>query len=358
MSMPEKMNAAVWEGRLDINVKEVPTPSTPDPGWVNIKVEWCGICGSDLHEYLAGPVFIPVGTPHPRTGIKDQCVLGHEFSGEVVEVGKGVSSISVGDRVTASACQHCGECLYCQEGHPNLCETVAFTGLMNHGGFASYLSVPVNVVYKVPDNVSFESAALVEPLSVGMHAIKKAGPIQGKTVVVLGAGTIGLCTIMCAKASGAGKIIAVEMSKERKKKALELGADIVVDPKDGDPIEQVKLHSNGYGGSVTFECIGHKDTAKLAVDLTRKAGRVVLVGIFEEPSNYNFFEVVATEKEITGSLAYQDEFKEVISMISNGKLETESLVTGKISLNNIVEKGFKELIENKDVNIKILVSPS
>jgi len=358
MDMPVTMKAAVWEGRLNINVKEVAAPPSPQPGWVNIKVEWCGICGSDLHEYLAGPVFIPTGEPHPRTGIQDQCILGHEFSGSIVSVGEGVENISLGDRVTASACQHCGECLYCKEGHPNLCETVAFTGLMNHGGFANFVTVPANVVYKIPENVSFESASLVEPLSVGMHAVKKAGDLKGKTVAVLGAGTIGLCTIMCARALGAEKIIAVEVSKERKNKALELGANIIVDPKEGDAIEQVKKHTGGYGASVTFECIGHKDTAKLAIDLTRKAGKVIMVGIFEEPSSYNFFEVVATEKEIIGSLAYQNEFEDVIKMISDGLLETNSLVTGKISIDDIINMGFEELVNNKDSNIKILVSPN
>lgn len=358
MSQQLTMKAAVWHGRKDIRLEEVARPGSPQPGWVQIRVHWCGICGSDLHEYLAGPVFIPTDRAHPLTGLKGQCILGHEFSGEIVALGEDVSGFAVGDRVAADACQHCGDCWFCEQGQYNLCENLAFTGLMNNGAFAELVNVPANLLYRLPDGFPSEAGALIEPLAVGMHAVKKAGSLLGQTVVVVGAGTIGLCTIMCARAAGAARIIALEMSSACKAKALEVGASEVIDPSQCDAIAAVKALTNGYGAAVSFECIGHKATAKLAIDVIRKAGRCVMVGIFEEPSEFNFFEIVATEKQVIGALAYNGEFADVIALIADGRLDVTPLITGRIELEHILEQGFEELVNNKDQNVKIIVRPA
>lgn len=357
MNQATTMSAAVWHGRQDIRLERVPRPAAPAPGWAQIRVHWCGICGSDLHEYLAGPVFIPVDEPHPLTGLKGQCILGHEFCGEIVALGEGVAGFATGDRVTADACQHCGECRYCREGKINLCERLAFTGLMNDGAFAEYVNVPANLLYRLPAGFPLEAGALIEPLAVGMHAVRQAGDITGKTLVVVGAGTIGLCTIMCARAAGAGRIIALEMSTARKQKALEVGASLVLDPANCDAVAEVKALTGGDGADLSIECIGHKQTAKLAIDVLRKAGRCVLVGIFEEPSEFNFFDIVATEKQVVGALAYSGEFAEVIALIDQGRMDVTPLITGRIPLDHIIEQGFEELVHNKDRNVKIIVSP-
>lgn len=358
MNQATTMTAAVWHGRQDIRLEQVPRPAAPAPGWAQIRVHWCGICGSDLHEYLAGPVFIPVDQPHPLTGLKGQCILGHEFCGEIVALGDGVSGFAPGDRVTADACQHCGECRYCREGQINLCERLAFTGLMNDGAFAELVNVPANLLYRLPAGFPPEAGALIEPLAVGMHAVRQAGDIAGKTLVVVGAGTIGLCTIMCAKAAGAGRIIALEMSAVRKQKALEVGASEVLDPGECDVVAAVQALTGGDGADVSIECIGHKQTAKLAIDVIRKAGRCVMVGIFEEPSEFNFFELVATEKQVVGALAYSGEFAEVIALIAEGRMAVTPLITGRIPLEQIIEQGFEELVHNKDRNVKIIVTPA
>ncbi len=352
------MKAAVWRGRHDIRIEEVPVPDKPAAGWVKIRVHWCGICGSDLHEYVAGPVFIPVDQPHPLTGLKGHCILGHEFSGEIAELGAGVTGFEIGERVTADACQHCGQCYYCTHGLYNICERLAFTGLMNNGAFAEYVNVPAELLYKLPDDFPTEAGALIEPLAVGLHAVKKAGSIVGQTVVVVGAGTIGLCTIMCARAAGAGRVIALEMSSARKQKALEVGASLVIDPKETDAVAQVKALTGGYGADVSFECIGNTSTAKLAIDVIRKAGKSVMVGIFEKPTEFNFFDIVSTEKEVIGSLAYNGEFADVIRFIADGRIDVAPLITGRIPLADIVSKGFDELVNNKDRNVKIIVQPS
>jgi (R,R)-butanediol dehydrogenase/meso-butanediol dehydrogenase/diacetyl reductase len=351
------MKAAVWHGRKDVRVEDVPEPSTPQEGWVKIKVQWCGICGSDLHEYLAGPIFIPTSA-HPLTGHEGPVILGHEFSGEIVEIGAGVTNVKVGDRVAPDACQHCGECKFCQMGRYNICEKLAFTGLMTNGAFAEYVNVPAELCYVLPTSVDSEAGALIEPLAVGFHAVKQAGDILGDTVVILGGGTIGLSTLQAVKTAGAARAIVIEMSAARKEKAKECGADIVLDPADGDVVTKVRGLTDGYGADVVIECIGNKVTGPLAVDLVRKAGTVVMVGIFEEDSAFNFFGLTATEKKIVGSLAYTlSDYRGVAACLADGRMVAEPMVTGKITLSDIVTKGFEELVNNKDANIKIIVSP-
>lgn len=351
------MKAAVWHGRKDIRVEDVPEPSAPEKGWVKIKVLWCGICGSDLHEYLAGPIFIPTEA-HPLTGHAGPVILGHEFAGEIVEVGEGVNNLKIGDRVAPDACQHCGECKFCKMGRYNICEKLAFTGLMNNGAFAEYVNVPAELCYVLPANVGSEAGALIEPLAVGFHAVKQAGDILGDTVAILGGGTIGLSTLQAVKTAGAARAIVIEISAARKEKAKECGADIILDPNEVDIVSKVKELTDDYGADVVLECIGNKLTGPLAVALARKAGTAVMVGIFEEPSAFNFFDVTATEKKIVGSLAYTlSDYNGVAACLADGRMVAAPMITGEIKLTDIVEKGFEELVNNKDSNIKIIVSP-
>ena len=355
--MADTMLAAVWHGPKDVRLDTVPLPPPPPPGWVQIKVAWCGICGSDLHEYLAGPIFIPT-TPHPLTGKSGSVIMGHEFSGDVVAVGEGVTSIRVGDRVAPDACQHCGACQPCREGRYNVCEKLAFTGLHNDGAFASLVNVPAELCYVLPDGVSYDAGAVMEPLATGFKAVRMAGSILGLSVVVLGAGTIGLGTIMAAKAAGAGQIIVLEMSKDRIAKAWECGADVVINPKEEEPVAAIRALTNGSGADVSFECIGNKHTGPLAIDVIRNTGTAIIVGIFEEPSAFNFFSLSGTDKKVIGSLAYTiEDFKGLARLMAKGIIKAEPLITGRIALTDIVEKGFLELINNKDENIKILVHP-
>lgn len=350
------MKAAVWYGKKDVRVMDVPEPPSPKEGYVKVKVQWCGICGSDLHEYLAGPIFIPVDKPHALTGDTAPVILGHEFSGDVVEVGPGVTNVKVGDRVAPDACQVCWECPRCRENKYSLCEKLAFTGLMTDGAFAEYVNVPAYTIYKIPDNMSYELAALIEPLAVSMHAIRRAPLIQGDTAVVMGGGTIGLGTVMAAKAAGASKVYCVEVAKARKEYALKAGADAVLDPTEVDVVAKVKELTNG-GADVVFECIGSDKTAPIAIELARSAGKIVIVGIFEKASQLNFNALSFTEREVIGSLAYYGDFGPAIQLVSDGRINPEPLITGKISINDIVEKGFEELVNHKEENVKIIVKP-
>jgi (R,R)-butanediol dehydrogenase/meso-butanediol dehydrogenase/diacetyl reductase len=343
------MKAAVWYGREDVRVVNVPEPPAPVAGEVTVKVHWCGICGSDLHEYEVGPIFIP-----PDFG---PVILGHEFAGEIVAVGPGVDNFKVGQKVTGDACQHCGTCYYCKRNLYNLCQSVVFTGLMRDGAFAEYVNVPTNTLFNIPDDISYEAGALIEPLAVGLHAVRQAPLLAGESVVILGAGTIGLSTLQAARAAGASKIFVIEIAPARKEYALKLGATAVFDPTEVDVIAKVKEATGGLGADVSIECIGHEKTAPLAIDLARAGGKVVLAGIFSAESSINFFGVVATEKTITGCLAYNGEFAPVIDFLRDGRMQAEPMITGRIKIDDIVEKGFKELIHHKEKNIKIIVSP-
>ena len=351
------MKAAVWYGKKDVRVVEVPEPPTPPKDWVKIEVEWCGICGSDLHEYLAGPIFIPVGQPHPLTGGIAPITLGHEFSGKIVEVGEGVDKWKMGDRVAPDACQVCWECYWCKRMDYSCCEKLAFTGLATDGAFARYVNVPAYTLYKIPDTMTWEQGALVEPIAVALHAVRRAPIVAGNNVVVIGAGTIGLSALQCAKAAGAAQVIVLEMAKARKEYAKKLGATAVIDPSKCDAVAEVFKLTDGIGADVTIECVGGDKTGPLAVQTTRRRGVTVPVGIFERPSELHFNDLVFTEKEIKGSLGYNGEFAPVIKMISDGRLNADAMITGKIKLDDIIEKGFEELINNKDKNIKIIVSP-
>ena len=359
------MKAAVWYGRRDVRIEDVREPPPPGPGEVKLKVEWCGICGTDLHEYAAGPIFTQVNTPHPLSLRMAPLTPGHEFAGTVVAVGSGVTNIQVGDRVSPNPLLRCGVCDYCRQGLPHLCTQIGFLGCHADGGFGEYVNVnvvrgaqPVPVLYKLPDNVTFDAGAMVEPLAVGVHAVNRGSMRPGENVVIVGAGPIGNCTVQAARAAGAGQIIVLEPAAKRREFAEELGATAVIDPTQVDAVQAVRDLTNGKGADLSIECVGAEKTLQLALGTLRKDGRAVIVGIFEHPAAADYFDAVFFEKTIIGSFAYVDEFDAVLEMLADGRLQPEPMVTGRIGLNDLVGGGFEELLTHKDRNVKILVSPS
>lgn len=350
------MKAARWFGKEDVKVVQI-DESKPGFDQVKIKVEWCGICGTDLHEYEAGPIFIPT-EPHPITGVKAPVTLGHEFSGTIVELGEGVTNWKVGDRVTPDACLICGECAYCRKGLYHLCDKLGFNGLASDGGFAEYAIVPTYQLYKLANNMSFQEGALIEPIAVGIHAMKKSRLTMGETAVIIGAGTIGLAALKAAQAAGAGKVFVIEISESRKEFARKLGADVVIDPTKEDMVEIIKKHNDGMLADATIECVGLDITLKQALAATRKMGRIAVAGIFSKPSSgIEMNDLVIGEKEIIGVIGYNYDFQTAINLVSKGIINASDFITAEIEIDDIVEKGFGELIKNKDNHIKILVKP-
>lgn len=359
------MKAAVWHGRRDVRIETIAEPPSPGPGEVKLKVGWCGICGTDLHEYAAGPIFTQVNQPHPLSGRLAPLTPGHEFAGTVVEVGPGVTGFVIGDRVSPNPLLRCGTCAYCKQGLPHLCTQIGFMGCHSDGGFGEFVNVnvergaqPVPVLYKLPENVSLEVGAMVEPLAVGVHATRRGNLTDGESVVVVGAGPIGICTIQAARAAGASQIIALEPSAGRRAFAEESGATAVIDPTSTDPVKAVQDLTGGLGADCAFECVGAEAPLKLSLSTLRKGGRAVVVGIFEHPAAADYFDVVFFEKTVIGTFAYRDEFDSVLQMLSDGRLQPGPMVTGRIGLDELVAGGFEELLVNKEQNVKILVSPS
>lgn len=348
------MQALRWHGVKDLRLETIEEPSALE-GKVKIKVEWCGICGSDLHEYVAGPIFIPQNTEHPLTGEKAPVVMGHEFSGQIVEVGAGVTKLKVGDRVVVEPIYACGKCEACKQGKYNLCDDMGFLGLAGGGGgLSEYVSANEHMVHKIPDSLSYEQGALVEPSAVALHAVRSSQFKVGDKAAVFGAGPIGLLVIEALKASGASEIYVVELSEERKQKAAELGA-IVIDPKQFDAVEEIRNRSEG-GVTVAFEVTGVPVVLKQAIDTTKLGGQIMIVSIFEKEAAIHPNQIVLKERNMAGIIGYRDVFPSVISLMDQGYFPADKLVTKKIKLNEVVEQGFEALLKEKN-QVKILVSP-
>ena len=354
------MKAAVFHGPKDIRLEDVPEPSLRD-GSVKVKVDWCGICGTDLHEYLAGPIFIPpVGSPHPITGETLPLTLGHEFAGSVVEVASDVADVAVGDSVAIEPVYRCGACPACRRGATNLCEQLGFFGLMGGGGgMSEYAVMPSYMIHQLPGELSSEQGALVEPIAVGLRAVRRAGFVAGQSAAVFGAGPIGAVTMQCLRASGAGQIIAVEVAEARKRKALELGADVVVDPSEEDVVARVRELTGGEGVEHSFDAAGIEITLTTALAATRKGGTVTIISIWEGPVSINPNDIVLSELNVLGTICYTPgDFADTIGMIQDGSIVTDGMITERIALDDVVRGGFDELVSHKDRHVKIMVRSS
>ena len=339
-------------------MEEVPEPQVKDDA-VKVKVKWCGICGSDLHEYLAGPIFIPVGKPHPISGETAPVILGHEFSGEVVETGKNVTNVKVGDRVVVEPILACETCPACREGKYHLCSSLGFHGLAGGGGgFSEYTTFTSKFVHKIPDSLSYEKAALIEPMSVGLHSLRVGSFQIGQSAVVAGAGPIGLATVECLKAAGASQVIMIQRKSIRQQYALRSGADVVLDPNEVDVVAEIKKLTGGAGADIAFETTGSEQCYKLALDAIRFDGTMVVTSIWEGEISWNPNAVVLTEKKVVGSICYCNDFPAVIAMMADGRIKADGYITKRIALEDIITEGFQTLTgPDKKAQVKIIVTP-
>lgn len=351
------MKALVWHGQRDIRLEDVPEPS-PDPGWVKIKVKWCGICASDIHEYTAGPVIIPTKRPHPMTGKTAPVILGHEFAGEVVEVGSDVTGINVGDRVTVRPTMPCYECYWCRKGRHILCVRLATLGFAADGAYAEYVVTRADTIYQLPEGVTYEMGAFCEPLAVALHGVAQAKMAVGDTVAVVGTGPIGLLVITGAKAAGASNVFALGTRVNRNQVAKQVGAVEALNPREVDAGKEISNRTNRRRADVVFDCVGTQESMQQALATSGRGGKIVVVGQPTESFAFPFGTLQGLEKEIIGSSGYEDELPIGISYLVDGRINVEPLITTKIKLNDIIEQGFGALTsERKSEHIKILVSP-
>lgn len=355
------MRAIRYHDARDVRVEDVPDP-TAGPGEVEIEVDACGICGSDLHEYVAGPMTIPGEEPHPVTGEQTPITLGHEFSGVVVDAGEG-TSIPVGTDVAVNPIVWCGECLYCEEGYYHRCVNGGFVGLSGGGGgFSERVVVSEEKAVPLPEGLPVELGALAEPFSVGLHAVRRSGIDLGDSVAVFGSGPIGLTAVQAARAAGAGRVIVSEPRKARRELAAECGADTLIDPTAEDPLSRIDEEVPG-GVDVAIEVAGIEPTVNQAIRGTRRGGNVTIISLFEEPVEILPTDIVLGERTVTGTLAYlggplsDREFSMTLSNFASGAFDPEPLITARIGLPEIVEDGFERLLDPDSEQVKILVRP-
>jgi (R,R)-butanediol dehydrogenase/meso-butanediol dehydrogenase/diacetyl reductase len=241
---------------------------------------------------------------------------------------------------------------------PEVCPQVAFLGVSWHwGGFAKYVNVYDYMCYRLPEEVSFDVGALVEPFAATVRAVKRAGVESDETVSVIGAGPIGLMAIQSAKIAGAKQVIAFEPAEKRKELALQCGASEVINPLLQDPIAEIQKRTDGEGSDVVIECSGREQTGVLAGRVARRVGRIIVMGVFEHPSPFDYTDLVYGEKTIIGSMGGYGVFDEAIGMMAKQQFNGNILITGKVPLDEIVGSGFSALINHKEENVKILVSP-
>jgi (R,R)-butanediol dehydrogenase/meso-butanediol dehydrogenase/diacetyl reductase len=352
------VKAAVWHGRQDVRIEDVNEPPPPPPGQVQIKVSWCGICGTDLHEYLAGPVYIPVNGPHPLTGVQSPVIIGHEMSGEVLAVGNGVENFKPGDRVAACPIIGCGKCRWCRTGSMAQCDRVAFLGTSWTGGaLAERLNLNAYQCYHLNDGISDEIGALVEPFSATVRAVAQSQPGREDNVAIVGAGPIGLMCLIAARLRGVKRIVVFETVERRIAAATACGADYVINPMREDAQKTALDITDGNGFDLVIECAGQPSSVLMAGRLTRTRGHLVIMGVFDKPAPIDLFDVVFREKTISGSMSGYGLYNETIRMMSDPEFRGDLLITDRIALDDLVGKGYNALLNEKDKHVKILVRP-
>lgn len=353
------MKAAVWHGRQDVRIENLDEPPAPPPGQVQVNVAWCGICGTDLHEYMAGPLYIPVDEPHPVTGVQAPVIIGHEMSGEVVAVGDGVEDFAVGNRVAACPIIGCGSCRWCRTGSMAQCDRVAFLGTSWTGGaLAERLNLNAYQCYRLTDNITDETGALVEPFSATVRAVAQGRPGPDDNVAIVGAGPIGLMCLIAARLRGVKRVVAIEMAERRIATAKTCGADFVINPLREDPQKRALEVTDGAGFDLVMECVGQPASVLMAARLTRTRGRLVIMGVFDKPAPIDLFDVVFREKTISGSMSGYGLYDETIRIMSSPAFRGDLLITDRIGLDELVDKGYNALLNEKDKHVKILVRPN
>ncbi|QZA34327.1 zinc-dependent alcohol dehydrogenase family protein [Hydrogenibacillus sp. N12] len=321
------MKAAVLRGigRIELEEREVPSPAY---GEVVIRVEACGICGTDQHIYHGLPGSAAVTPPR---------VLGHELAGEVVEIGEGVSELSIGDRVSVDPNIYCGRCRYCRDGRPHLCESLQAVGVTRDGGMAEYCRVPVANCHRLPDSMSSIEGAMVEPLGCVLHGIRKINVWPGASVLIIGGGFIGQLMLQAVKLHGASPVIISEPDEAKHELALRLGADVVVNPLRGDDLER-ELKRIG-GADIVVECVGKAETMQQAVQSARKGGQILLFGVSSPDTRIAIspYEVFSKELTIRGSFINPHTHTAAISLIEQGKVRISPLISHTFRLEEVPE---------------------
>lgn len=332
-----------------LRIQESPTPDlAADEALIRVKA--CGICGSDVHGYdgSSGRRIPPL-------------IMGHEAAGVIEGMGAKVEGFSLGDRVTFDSTVYCGECEYCLEGKVNLCDRRMVLGVScgeyrRHGAFAEYVAVPSRILYKLPPSLPFEHAAMIEAVSVAVHAVGRVKFQPGDASVVVGAGMIGLLLVQAARAAGCDRVIAVDLDRDRLKLAKELGATQSINPLESDTIETILGATAGQGARVSFEVVGSTPTVETAIQATRKGGAVVLVGNLAPQVEFPLQSVVTREITLFGSCASAGEYPKCIELMDKGAIKVSPLISAQATLEEGAE-WFDRLYAKEAGLMKVILHP-
>ncbi|MBN1474170.1 MAG: alcohol dehydrogenase catalytic domain-containing protein [Syntrophaceae bacterium] len=336
------MKAAVLCGEKDIRVKNVPEPFCESHGII-IKVKLCGVCGSDLHVYK-----------------KDEgkgTIFGHEFSGDIVEVGSAVQGITTGMRVTAVGFSPCGKCYWCQQGKSHRCSDMALLGYQLPGAMAEYVHVPFATlgrnVFPLPEELSYEDGASVEPLSISYFSVNRAQPKENEIVAVVGLGVIGLYSIQVLRSMGVAKILASGRRPSRLAAAKTCGVDLVIDAAKEDAAKIIMEATGNLGVNTVIECAGKQKTFDQSVAIARGGGKIMLVGVYEEPLTWDPISVLSKNLTLVGCLG--GNFPAAIEMLKSGKAKTKGMITHIFSLDEAAE-AFRAQLQDPQA-IKVMLKP-
>jgi len=343
------MNALLLKEYMNLEVVQMPTPEI-GPDDVLVRVRACGICGSDVHG-LDG-----------KTGRRiPPLVMGHEAAGEVVESGARVHDLRPGDRVTFDSTVYCGHCFHCARGEANLCDNREVLGVSpgpyrRHGAFAEYVAVPRRIMYRLPDNLSYEQAALIEAVSVAVHAVNLTPVRLGDSAVVVGSGMIGLLTIQAVRHAGCSRIIAVDPDDSRLERARQLGATATVNPKTVDAVAAIQEMTQGRGADVVLECVGATDPVRTAIAAARKGGAVTLVGNVAPEVNFPLQSVVGRQIRVQGSCASNGEYPACIELMSTGAIRVDTCISAVAPLED-GPSWFDRLYRHEPNLMKVILRP-
>ena len=343
------MKSLVLEKYNEFTLRETPLPELK-PGWVLIKVEACGICGSDVHGMDGS-----TGRRQPPV------IMGHEASGIIHQVSAGVQGWKVGDRVTFDSTISCGECYYCKRGDINLCDNRRVLGVScneyrQNGAFAEYVAVPAHILYAIPENISFEQAAMIEAVSVAVHAVAISQVKSDDTAVVIGCGMIGLLCIQALKAAGCKKVIAIDLIAAKLEVAVELGADLVLQSNDPALTSKILSETENRGADLVLEVVGIESTVNQAVDCTRKGGTVTLVGNLSSEVRFPLQKVVTRQLKVQGSCASAGEYPLCLELISAGKIKVDLLIS-KVAPLEEGNEWFHRLYNKEEGLMKVILKP-
>ena len=351
------MRAARYHGRLDIRIEDVPTPVPADDELL-LSVAAVGICGTDAAEFAHGPTMFPISQAHAVTGHRGPMTPGHEFAGTVVAAGRDVRGFAEGDLVTSGAGVSCGVCANCRVGRTNLCERYFTIGLNRDGALAEQTTVPASACVNVDNRrLSGDVAAMAQPMSIAVHAMRRGRPSGGDHVVVIGAGGIGAFLVHAAARHGA-TVTAVDLDAERLAVAAALGAERTVQTTSDVPLEE-QLTQLTTCPTVVYECTGYPPAAQAAVALVQRGGRVVIVGLHKNPVPVNLLSVSLDEKELVGTLAHvlAADLGHAVDLLEDGVELWERVAPVVVPLEDVVSAGLQPMIDGGETPIKLLLDP-